>query len=75
LHVEVILPVEMLGSIKKGMIATVRPESPVSGAYKAKVLVVDKVVDAASGTFRVRLELPNPKFQIPPGLKCKVIFP
>ena len=74
LNVEVILPVEMLGSVKVGMRATVKPEAPVTGFYSAKVKIVDKVVDAASGTFGVRLELPNPDYQLPPGLKCKVVF-
>jgi LysM repeat protein len=74
LNVEVILPVEMLGSVKAGMGATVKPEAPVTGFYTAKVKIVDKVVDAASGTFGVRLELPNPDYQLPPGLKCKVVF-
>lgn len=74
LHVEVVMPVEKWGMVKEGMEASVRPESPVGGLYKARVTVVDKVVDAASGTFGVRLELPNPDYRLPPGLKCKVIF-
>jgi multidrug efflux pump subunit AcrA (membrane-fusion protein) len=41
----------------------------VGGVYKAKATIVDKVVDAASGTFGVRLELPNPDYKLPPGLK------
>jgi len=32
------------------------------------------VIDAASGTFGVRMELPNPKFRLPAGLKCRVAF-
>jgi RND family efflux transporter MFP subunit len=74
LHVEVVMPVERWGLVKVGVEAAVRPESPVGGLYKAKVTVVDKVVDAASGTFGIRLELPNPDYRLPPGLKCKVIF-
>jgi len=74
LYVEVVMTVDNLGMAKVGMEAMVRPESPVGGLYKAKVIVVDQVVDAASGTFGVRLELPNPKYRLPPGLKCKVIF-
>jgi multidrug efflux pump subunit AcrA (membrane-fusion protein) len=42
---------------------------------EAKVTVVDRVVDAASGTFGVRLELPNPGYKLPAGLKCKTRFP
>ncbi len=41
---------------------------------EAEVGVVDKVVDAASGTFGVRLELPNPDTSLPAGLKCRVRF-
>jgi len=74
LYVEIIMPVKTLGSVEVGMKALVKPEAPVSGMFTAKVIVVDKVVDAASGTFGVRLELPNPEYLIPPGLKCKVVF-
>jgi len=74
LHVEVIMPVSTLGSVSVGMLADVKPEAPVGGVYKAKVTIVDKVVDAASGTFGVRLELANPDYKLPPGLKCKVLF-
>jgi RND family efflux transporter MFP subunit len=75
LNVEVILPVNLLPSVKIGMKAKVIPEAPIGGEYIAQVKIVDRVVDAASGTFGVRLELPNPKNRLPAGLKCKVIFP
>jgi membrane fusion protein (multidrug efflux system) len=74
LHVEVIVPVERLGTVRKGMRAQVRPCSPVGGVYTAKVVIVDQVVDAASGTFGVRLELPNPSYRLPAGVRCKVRF-
>jgi len=74
LNVEVILPVNMWNKVKLGMRATVKPEAPVGGAYTAFVRIVDRVIDAASGTFGVRLELPNPELSLPPGLKCKVVF-
>jgi RND family efflux transporter MFP subunit len=74
LHVEVIATVELLGALKKGMKAEVRPEDPYNSRYAATVTIVDRVVDAASGTFGVRLELPNPDYKLPAGLKCKVVF-
>lgn len=74
LNVEVILPVSIWNRVKKGMRATIRPEKPVGGAYSARVTIVDKVIDAASGTFGVRLELPNPELRLPPGLRCRVFF-
>ena len=74
LHVEIFAPVELLGAVKVGMQADVTPENPVGDVYKAKVTIVDRVVDAASGTFGVRLELPNRKYKLPAGLKCRVTF-
>jgi membrane fusion protein, heavy metal efflux system len=38
------------------------------------VSMVDKVVDPASNTFRVHLELPNPNGAMPAGLRCKAQF-
>jgi RND family efflux transporter MFP subunit len=74
LNVEVVLPVELFGSIAVGDVAQVLPAEPVGGAYPAKVVIVDRVIDAASGTFGVRLELPNPGSRLPAGLRCKVRF-
>ena len=75
LNVEVIMPADRFLSIKVGMRAKVIPEAPVGGEYVAVVKIVDRVIDAASGTFGVRLSLPNPGNHLPAGLKCKVIFP
>ncbi len=74
LYVEVIAPVAMLGVIRKGMTAEVQPEAPLKGLYKGKVIVVDQVVDAASGTFGVRVQLPNARKKIIAGLRCRVRF-
>ena len=74
LHVEVVLPVSQYGQVKQGQKATVMPEPPVGGRYDTTVALVDKVVDAASGTFGVRLELANRKSEIPAGVRCRVQF-
>jgi RND family efflux transporter MFP subunit len=74
LRVEVILPVDRYGSVESGMTGEVVPELPLKGNFTATVTVVDKVVDSASGTFGVRLQLPNPKGDIPAGVKCTVRF-
>lgn len=75
LNVEMILPIERYLSVKPGMRAQVILDSPVSGRYSAIVKAVDKILDAASGTFGVRLELPNPGNTLPAGIKCRVVFP
>src|SRR5262249_20849233 len=50
LHVEAFLPLGEFGKIRTGLTAEVHPEGPVGGRYAAKVIVVDQVFDAASGT-------------------------
>lgn len=62
------------GRLKAGQKAQVEAEAPLSGRYVATVVIVDRVVDSASGTLGVRLELPNPKGSIPAGVKCRVAF-
>ena len=74
LRVEVFAPLSLLGKLKTGMKAEVRPEGPEQPVYRAKVVVVNKVVDSASGTFGVRLEMPNPNNAISAGLACTVEF-
>jgi RND family efflux transporter MFP subunit len=74
LYVEVILPAAALGRIKAGTEARIVPETPVVDALTARVTVVDTVVDAASGTFGVRLELKNPDRRIPAGIRCQAEF-
>lgn len=74
LRVEVFVPTAHYGQIRTGSKAVVRPEQPIGGVYTATIIVVDHVLDAASGTFGVRLALPNPELQLPAGIGCKVSF-
>jgi RND family efflux transporter MFP subunit len=74
LRVEVFAPLSLLGKLEPGMKADVRPEGSASTLYQAKITVVNRVVDSASGTFGVRLEMPNPNNALPAGLACTVKF-
>lgn len=74
LNIEVIVPARRFGSTRKGMKAEVRPEQPVGGVHVGTVTIVDKVIDPASSTFAVRVEIANPELKIPSGLKCQVRF-
>ena len=74
LRVEVILPAALFRTIAPGMDAEVRPDGPEAGSHQARVTIVDRVIDPASNTFGVRLELPNPDYRLPSGLKCTVRF-
>lgn len=75
LRVHVILPMAAFGKIKSGMQADIKPEIPIGGRYVGKVKTVDRLVDAASGTFAVFLEVENPKLDVPAGVKCRADLP
>ena len=72
LRVDVLVPAAAFGQIEPGRKASVVPELFNRSTHEAMVKTVDRVVDAASNTFRVRLELPNPRGELPAGLRCKV---
>ncbi|WP_432470593.1 efflux RND transporter periplasmic adaptor subunit [Amphritea sp. HPY] len=74
LHVEVIVSVDYLGRIVPGMKAEVTLNLMGSGTHLATVQRVDRVADAASGTYGVRLSLANPEYKIAAGLRCRVNF-
>ena len=69
-RVEVVLPAARFGKTKVGDQVTIKPEPPFSGSWRAVVKVVDPVIDSGSGTFGIRLEIPNPKGEVLSGIKC-----
>ena len=71
LRVSLMVPIAQYGQVAVGDSMSIRPELPGLDAVRATVQYVDKVVDAASNTFRVRLTLPNPGHRLPGGLRCK----
>jgi len=71
LRVEVVLPAAFYASVRQGMEVMVTPDFPGAGPRAARITLVDKLVDGASNTFRIRLELPNPDLALPAGLRCK----
>lgn len=74
LRVHVILPIAQFNKVKPGMAAEITSESPVNGRYTGRIKIVDRLIDAASGTFGLFVELPNPKHEIPAGIKCRADF-
>jgi len=71
LRVEVIVPAAQFGTVRAGMLARVTPDLPNASVVEAKIVLVDKLVDSASNTFRVRATLPNADGAIASGLRCK----
>lgn len=72
LHVEVVLPVSLYGKIRIGMTAAVTPDFVDSQPRSAWVIRIDRFIDPASNSFRVRLELPNAHAELPSGLRCSI---
>lgn len=70
LRVEVVVPAEMFRTVTDDMIARVTPALPQSSAVDAKIVLVDRFIDAASNTFRVRASMPNSDGAIPFGSRC-----
>lgn len=75
LYVDVFLPTSTYNEISIGQRAIVRPKEPIGGTYEATIEAIDQVFDAASDTFGVRLELPNPGGKLPGGVDCTLELP
>ncbi|NKC02247.1 MAG: efflux RND transporter periplasmic adaptor subunit [Pseudomonadales bacterium] len=71
LFIEVVLPASQFGKAKQNQVWNIKLEL-INRSIKAKVKVVDSVVDPASSTFRVRLIYPNKNNEIPSGLRCSL---
>jgi RND family efflux transporter MFP subunit len=71
LRVRVMLPMAMFGKIRPGTPVELSPENAPNVKLKATVRQTDKVLDAASGTHVILLDLPNRALDIPSGVKCK----
>lgn len=74
LKIEAFLPVERYTEIAVGDVAAVHPAEPLKGSFAATVTSIDSVFDAASATFSVFLDLPNPDRLLPAGHRCTLTF-
>lgn len=72
LRVEIVVPAALYGTIRVGSSLTVTPELPNAQPRAAKVVLVDPSIDGPSNTYRIRLHLPNPSYDLPAGPRCKV---
>jgi len=74
LKIEAFVPISIYRDVLVGGTAEIEIGAPVNEVQRATVVVVDKVFDASSGTFGVRLEMPNADYRLPAGMRCKVRF-
>jgi RND family efflux transporter MFP subunit len=70
LRVDIVLPAALFGQVHLGQHVNVKATGT-TDRHDAVVRIVDRVVDAASGTFVVRLDLPNPSGAIAGGVRCQ----
>ncbi|MWB78822.1 efflux RND transporter periplasmic adaptor subunit [Pseudooceanicola sp. 216_PA32_1] len=71
LHVGIYVPQSVAGQLKIGDEVPIYLDTAPDTALMARVDVIDRVFDAASGTFGVRLVLPNPDGSLPAGIRCR----
>lgn len=72
LHAEVVFQGSSYGQVEIGMEVDVLVGTDV---VRGEVDIVDQVIDAASGTYGVRVKVPNEGVKLPAGLNCSVSFP
>lgn len=75
LLVEVVAPAHLFGKITQNMAVEIHPDAPANSQYQATVNIIDRIIDAASGSFSIRLALPNPDAKLIGGTKCIARFP
>lgn len=72
LLVQTLLPFPLFKKVRPGQRVSVTPESPFGLPIPATVQTVDRVIDAAAGTFGVVAQLSNLNQSLPAGIRCKL---
>jgi RND family efflux transporter MFP subunit len=72
LLVQALLPFQLFKKVRLGQRVKVTPEKPFGFAIAATVQTVDRVVDAAAGTFGIVAQLSNANQSLPAGIRCKL---
>lgn len=72
LVVQAILPFQIFPKVHAGDAVSIVPEAPFGRTLGSHVKTVDRVIDAAAGTFGVVVELPNARAELPGGIRCKL---
>jgi membrane fusion protein, multidrug efflux system len=74
LRVQLVVPAATMHRLRTGMAADVRLDWHESKTHQAKVVLINPVLEPATRTVVLHLELPNPGHQIPPWLSCAATF-
>lgn len=74
LYVELNLPISEIKQVKMGSKVSVSVPSVAAASYAGRVVFISPTVDPASRTFKIRIEIANPKRLLKPGLFAAVSF-
>nr|WP_249200236.1 efflux RND transporter periplasmic adaptor subunit [Thetidibacter halocola] len=75
LRVEAFAPIAYFPHVQLGQQVLVTPEAPLDTPRTATIRVIDRVFDAATATFGLRMEIENADLSLPAGLRCTLSFP
>jgi RND family efflux transporter MFP subunit len=74
IRAEAYLPLDLLDRLSEGAKVRVFPQAPVGGELEGVIEVVDRIVEARSGTIGVRVRIQNPEKLTLAGLRCDLEF-
>jgi RND family efflux transporter MFP subunit len=74
-YADVIVPSRMFSNVARGQKTKIILQQPAERIVSGETDVIDPYVDAASGTFRVRVAIANKDRLIVPGFRCRAEFP
>ena len=72
LYAEIVLRSDSFGQIQTGMRAVIEIDEPINESRTGEVTLVDRTIDPGSGTFAVRVTIPNPDMAMPSGVTCEL---
>lgn len=75
LRIEAFAPIGHFPHLRVGQQVEVTPEAPLDQPRLATIRVIDRVFDAATATFGLRMDLDNADLALPAGLRCSLAFP
>jgi RND family efflux transporter MFP subunit len=73
LHAEIVFRAGAYGLVRPGMVAELDLSIPDGERRQARIVAVDRVIDAASITFRARAVIDNADGRLPAGMNCRTI--
>lgn len=75
LRAEIFIPVELITRIHRDESIEIYADLPGTPALQGRITHIDPLIDAATGTIRITVEMDNRETQLPAGFAIKLRFP